>query len=437
MPILQLALDFADLKRALAVAAEAAPYVDWLEAGTPLIKSEGLNSVRELKKRFPDKKIVADMKIADTGAFEVEMAAKAGADVVTVMAIVDDSTIREACEAGRRLNAKIMADFLGVADVKRRAHELKALGVDYANLHIGIDQQMKGMSVFKLLETFPKGMPFAIAGGIDAATAPKAAASGAEIIIVGGAITKAANPAKAAKEIRDAISKPQTDSKKKLKASGEEAGDPFIRKVFMQVSTPNIADAMQRSGVMVGMKPIVPGAKMVGRAVTVRTFAGDWAKAVEAIDAAKEGEVIVVETGGEAGRHGDRAIWGELATHSAARKKLAGVVIDGGIRDVDVIREIKFPAFARYITPNAGDPKGLGEIGVEIKCGGLKVRPGDWVVGDDNGIAVVPAERAEEIANRAKYTLESENRVREEIRHGSTLGKVLQLGKWEQFFVKK
>ncbi|MFA6035687.1 MAG: 3-hexulose-6-phosphate synthase, partial [Candidatus Micrarchaeia archaeon] len=305
MPILQLALDFADLKRAIAVAQEAAPYVDWIEAGTPLIKSEGLNSVRELHRLFPSKKIVADMKIADTGAFEVELAAKAGAGVVTVMAIVDDSTIKEAVGAGKRFNAKIMADFLGVQDVKKRAEELKAMGVDYANLHIGIDQQMKGMSVFKLFERFPKGMPFAIAGGIDAKTAPQAAATGADVIIVGGSITKAANPAKAAKEIRDIISK--NYSKKKLNEQQEE-GDSFIRKVFSQVSTPNIADAMQRSGVMVGIKPIVAGAKMIGKAVTVRTFAGDWAKAVEAIDIAKEGEVIVVETGGESGRHGDRAV---------------------------------------------------------------------------------------------------------------------------------
>jgi len=117
------------------------------------------------------------------------------------------------------------------------------------------------------------------------------------------------------------------------------------------------------------------------------------------------------------------------------RRGLAGVVIDGGIRDVDVIRQLRFPAFARYISPNAGDPKGLGEINVEVKCGGLRVRPGDWVVGDDNGVVVVPQERAFEIANRAKYTLETENRVREEIRRGSTLGKVLD--KWEQFFVKR
>ena len=431
MVFIQLALDFTELERALKVAQEAAPYVDWLEAGTPLIKSEGLDSVRALKKRFPGKVIVADMKIADTGALEVEMAAKAGADVVTVMAFVDDSTIREAVEAGKRFNARIMADFLGVADIEKRARELKALGVAYANIHVGIDQQMKGVSVLKTLEKLKLDIPFAVAGGIDDSTAPAAAASGAEVIIVGGFITKAKRPGEVAKAIRDAISKKKLKGARKGRTSDS---DSVVRNVFMRTSTPNIADAMQRSGAMVGITPVVGGVKMVGRAVTVRTYAGDWAKAVEAIDVAKPGEVIVIEAGGNSR---DRVVWGELATHSAHRKKLAGVVIDGGIRDVDEIRKLKFPAFSHYISPNAGDPKGLGEIGGEVRCGGLRVRPGDWVVGDDNGVVVVPQERALEIANRAKYTLETENRVREEIKRGSTLGKVLQLNKWEQFFTKK
>lgn len=433
MVILQLALDLADLERALKIAEEAAPYVDWLEAGTPLIKSEGLNAVRALRKKFPGKKIVADMKVADTGAFEVEMAAKAGADVVTVMAVVDDSTIREAVKAGERFNAKIMADTLGVQDVAKRIRELKKLGVHYACLHIGIDQQMRGVSILEELRKFKCDMPFAVAGGIGGKTVAEAAASGAEIIIVGGSITKAAKVGEAAKAIRAALL-----SKKKFKVSEaggkDEAPDSAIHKIFIAVSTPNIADAMQRSGAMVGISPIVQGVKMAGRAVTVRTYAGDWAKAVEAIDSAKEGEVIVIEAGGAGAR--DRAVWGELATHSAVQKKLAGVVIDGGIRDVDEVRRLKFHAFSRYISPNAGDPKGLGEIGCEIRCGRLAVRPGDWLIGDDNGVVVVPQERALEVANRAKYTLENENRVREEIRRGSTLGKVLQLGKWEQFFTK-
>ena len=434
MTILQLALDLADLERALKIAEEAAPYVDWLEAGTPLIKSEGQNAVRELRKRFPRKTIVADMKIADTGAFEVELAAKAGADVVTVMAVVDDSTVREAVKAGERFNAKVMADMIGVPDVPKRLCELKKLGVHYACLHIGIDQQMRGVKIVEEVRKFKCDIPFAVAGGVSVETVAEVAASGAEIVIVGGAITKAAKPAEAAKAIHSALL-----SKKKVKVTAANAtaadSDSVIRKIFLQVSTPNIADAMQRTGAMTRISPILQGAKMAGRAVTVRTYPGDWAKAVESIDVAKAGEVLVIEAGGAGTR--DRAVWGELATHSAVQKRLAGVVIDGGIRDVDEVRRLKFPAFSRYISPNAGDPKGLGEIGCDIRCGGLSVRPGDWVVGDDNGVVVVPQENALEIANRAKYTLENENRVREEIKRGSTLGKVLQIGKWEQFFVKK
>src|SRR5881396_2262860 len=93
-PVLQVALDHMHLKRALLAAAEAVEGgADWLEAGTPLIKSEGMEVVRQLKKTFPGTTIVADLKTMDTGAFEVEIAAKAGADVVTVMGVTDDATI--------------------------------------------------------------------------------------------------------------------------------------------------------------------------------------------------------------------------------------------------------------------------------------------------------------------------------------------------------
>src|SRR5579863_8911759 len=99
-PVLQVALDFENLSRALGAAREAVDGgADWVEAGTPLIKSEGLEAVRELKRTFPQQRIVADMKIMDTGAFEVEIAAKAGADLVTVLGASDDDTIAEAVRA--------------------------------------------------------------------------------------------------------------------------------------------------------------------------------------------------------------------------------------------------------------------------------------------------------------------------------------------------
>ncbi|HEV2449014.1 MAG TPA: bifunctional hexulose-6-phosphate synthase/ribonuclease regulator, partial [Thermoplasmata archaeon] len=202
-----------------------------------------------------------------------------------------------------------------------------------------------------------------------------------------------------------------------------------VRAAFLKVSTPNLSDAMQRKGALHGLLPHLPrpDSKMVGPAVTVVTRDGDWAKPVEAIDRAGEGEVIVVDSGGQT-----TAIWGELASWSAHGKKVSGVVIDGAVRDLDAILELGFPVFSRHVSPNAGEPKGHGEIGVEVTVGGQRVRPGDWMVGDASGLVVVPRERAQEIANRALDVLEHENRVREEIRRGSTLGKVQKLERWER-----
>ena len=165
----------------------------------------------------------------------------------------------------------------------------------------------------------------------------------------------------------------------------------------------------------------------MGKAVTVQTFEGDWAKPVEATDVAKEGEVIVVYAGSK-----DVAPWGELASWSCKQKGIAGLVIDGAVRDVDEIRRIRFPVFAKCIVPNAGEPKGFGEINTEITCGGEAVKPGDWIIGDDNGMVVVPKERAYEIARRAKEVWKNEERVREEIKRGKTLSQVLDLYMWEK-----
>ncbi|MCK4416492.1 MAG: bifunctional hexulose-6-phosphate synthase/ribonuclease regulator, partial [Thermoplasmatales archaeon] len=91
-----------------------------------------------------------------------------------------------------------------------------------------------------------------------------------------------------------------------------------------------------------------------------------------------------------------------------------------------------FPIFCRHISSNAGEPKGFGEIGTEIKCGNQTVRTGDWVIGDDSGVVVVPQEIAHEIANRALDVKEHENRIREEIKDGGSLGSVTKLKKWEK-----
>jgi 3-hexulose-6-phosphate synthase/6-phospho-3-hexuloisomerase len=426
-PKLQLALDFTDLHRALPVAEEAVEAgVDWIEVGTPLIKGEGLDAVREIRRRFPGRVVLADMKTVDTGAVEVEMAAKAGADVVILLGLADDSTVREAVEAGRRYGARIMVDLLGVDAMASRAVELEKLGVAYVCVHVGIDQQMRGLKPLEALREVVKAVrvPVAVAGGINSETAGLAVKAGASIVVIGGAITKAEDVKAAVKTIKKAMGLRKSIATRLYKKYEREEE---LQKVFAEISTPNLSDALQRMEEMRGIKPVTSGVKAVGKALTVRTYPGDWAKPVEAVDLASPGEVLVIDAGG-----GEKAVWGELATWSSIQRKLGGVVIDGGIRDVEVVRKLRFPAFARHVTPTAGEPKGFGEINVEIRCGGVKVRPGDWIVADDNGVLVVPREMAVEAANRGKDIFEKEQRVRAEIRRGSTLSKVLKLRKWEK-----
>jgi 3-hexulose-6-phosphate synthase / 6-phospho-3-hexuloisomerase len=427
-PVLQVALDFENLSRALEAAREAVEGgADWLEAGTPLLKSEGLDAVRELKKSFPRQRIVADMKVMDTGAFEVEIAAKAGADLVTVLGAADDGTIADAVRGGELYGAEVVVDLLGVPDPVARTRRVAELGAAAVCWHVGIDMQMQGKTPFDTLAELVRAspIPVGVAGGLTSETVAAATRAGARILVVGGAITKSPKIAEATRAIVKAIAERQEVPSPEFRRYGASE----VREAFLKVSTPNLSDAMQRQGAIHGILPRLTGptVRIAGPAVTVVTRDGDWAKPVEAIDRAGPGDVIVVDAGG-----GETAVWGELASWSAHGRKLAGVVVDGAIRDLDAILELGFPAFSRHVSPNAGEPKGHGEIGVEVTVGGQKVRPGDWIVGDTSGVVVVPRERAQEVANRALDVLEHENRVREEIRRGSTLASVQKLERWER-----
>ncbi len=427
-PAIQVALDFLELDRALAVAKAAIEGgADWLEAGTPLIKSEGLDAIRALRKEFPGRTIVADMKTMDAGRAEVEAAAKAGATVVTVLGRASKVTIREAVEAGEHYGAGVCCDLIGfsageAADAARMAEEL---GAAYVNVHAPIDEQMLGLDPFERLRRVVEAvrLPVSVAGGLNSENAVRAVEIGASILVVGGAIIKAKDPKAAAAAIKDAVSARRAIPTDLFKRGGEER----IREILSRVSTPNVSDAAHRGAAMSGIRPISQGLRAVGTAVTVRTCPGDWAKPVEAIDAAEPGQVIVIDACGR-----DPAVWGELATLSAIQKKLAGVVVDGAVRDTPEIRRMGLPVFSRLICPNAGEPKGFGEINAPVVVGGQRVGPGDWILGDDDGVVVLPKGKAVELANRAQDVLEKENRLREEIRQGTTLSKVAQLLRWEK-----
>ncbi|TFG08102.1 MAG: bifunctional hexulose-6-phosphate synthase/ribonuclease regulator, partial [Promethearchaeota archaeon] len=433
----QIALDLINKHRALQIAEEAVRGgVDWIEAGTPLIKSEGMDVVRALHKKFPNNIIVADMKTVDGGTIEIEIAAKSGAKIVLMLGGSDNASVTEAIEAAKKYGVLLGCDTIDIPpeSLLERALELEELGVNMICSHVGVDQQViyggeKTLEIAKKLKQKLKPTTWlAIAGGINSETAAKAREIGVDVIIVGGALYKSQSPEDSAQKIKNAII-----SAKSIESSlYKKYDETHIREALMMVSTPNISDAMHRAGEMKGLKPVWIGTeqdplKFAGPAYTVRAYNGDWSKPVEAIEEASKGDVIVIDA-----CEGKDAVWGELASWSCKSKGIAGVVIDGAVRDIDDIRKIKFPLFARYFTPTAGEPRGLGETNTSIICAGQKINPGDWIVGDDSGVVVIPKEIALEMANRAIDVMEKENRIREEIKRGSTLSEVLYLKKWEK-----
>ncbi len=142
LPIVQISLDVTTIEEAIETAEMALRAgVDWLEAGTPLILAEGLRSVRELRARFPDTPIVADLKTMDGGYLEAEMMAKAGANYVVVMARAHEETIRIVCKAGKDHGIGVMGDNLGCPDMVAGARYLQDLGCDMVIHHIGFDER--------------------------------------------------------------------------------------------------------------------------------------------------------------------------------------------------------------------------------------------------------------------------------------------------------
>ena len=426
---LQLALDQVDLHRALRAAREGvAGGVHILEVGTPLLKAEGLGAVRAIREAFPKHEIVCDAKTMDAGRLELEAAAKAGATMGTVLGVASDSTIEECVEAGRNYGIKILVDLLGCTDPVERARWCESVGADAVNVHCPIDEQVRGGDPFEMLRAVrgAVSIDLTVAGGITAKTAPEAIAAGANVVIVGGAITKAQDAEAAARGLIEAM---ETGVPGETEMADRVSSEDELRRIFTEVSTANVSDAMHRAPCWHGMHATQPAARIAGRAVTCRAVPGDWAKPVEAIDECGPGDVLVIDSGGV-----PPAVWGELATNSALNQGVAAVIVHGAIRDTHDISELGLPVYSRAVSSNAGEPKGFGEIGVTLRVDGIECRPGDWIVADGDGVVVVPRAKAVEVANRAMYCLEAENRIRSEINSddGGTLAQVVDLYKWEK-----
>ena len=410
-PILQLALDFVDLHRAVNVARLAVPEgVDWVEAGTPLIKSEGLDAVRELKRLFPGQGYRGGHEDHGCRAHRSGgWRGRPGRVVELRVGTATDATISKTPIGAREFcGAEHAVDLIAVADPVERARQVAKLGAGLLLRHVAIDEQMQGRDPFAiLLRAVAQAVqvPVGVAGGVDSRDRRgQAVAHGASYVIVGGAITKAKDRGVATREIRRAFDEGTVIPTTLFKRVGAERE---IRGVLELVSSANLSRRPAPGrGSWKASGPCFPGARLVGRVLTVRTYPGDWAKPVEAIDQAQPGDVLVIDAGGVG-----PAIWGELATNSAIQRGLSGVVIDGALRDSGDIAKLGFPAFSRLVMPNTGEPKGFGEIGVPVRVGNRKVESGDWVLGDDDGVVVLPQSLAVEYANRAMDVLEKDNRA--------------------------
>ncbi|MBZ5202221.1 3-hexulose-6-phosphate synthase [Planomicrobium chinense] len=202
---LQLALDLVNIPQAIEVVKEVEAFIDIVEIGTPVINKEGLKAVAEIKAAFPDLEVLADVKIMDAAAYEVSNAAAAGADIVTILAQAEDSSIKGAVEEAKKQGKKILVDMIAVKDIKTRAAELDELGADYICVHTGYDLQAEGKDSFEDLRTIKsvvKNAKTAIAGGIKLETLPEVIKAQPDLIIVGGGITSKENKSAEAEKIQ-------------------------------------------------------------------------------------------------------------------------------------------------------------------------------------------------------------------------------------------
>jgi regulator of RNase E activity RraA len=189
--------------------------------------------------------------------------------------------------------------------------------------------------------------------------------------------------------------------------------DPGLLRRFARLPTANIGDVMDRLGILDSrIGPVWPGARLVGPAFTVWTRSGDNQAVHRALAVARPGDVVVVNGGGDE----SRALIGDIMGARAKSRGVAGFVLDGATRDAPGLAEIGMPVFARAVTPAGPYKFGPGYLGRTVAVGGVAVAPGDILVGDDDGVVVVPQEEALEIAAASEAVLTAEDARRAEAR---------------------
>ncbi len=200
----QMALDSLDFDATVALATKVAPHVDILEIGTPCIKHNGIELLKTLRAKFPNNKILVDLKTMDAGFYEAEPFYKAGADICTVLGTADIGTIKGVIDVANKYGKMAQVDLINVTDKKARTLEVAKLGAHIIGVHTGLDQQAAGQTPFAdlaMVTALNTGAKVSVAGGVKAATVRQVVDAGADIVVAGAAIYGAADPAASAAEI--------------------------------------------------------------------------------------------------------------------------------------------------------------------------------------------------------------------------------------------
>ena len=208
-----------------------------------------------------------------------------------------------------------------------------------------------------------------------------------------------------------------------------------------KLDTCAVSDALDRlhlKGATIGIRPLWPSPRIVGRSVTVKIKPAGLEKAKQhlgtpAIDAAQSGDVIVVDNGGRT----DVSSWGGLLSLAAKLKGISGVVIDGACRDIDESREVGFPVHARGVVPVTARGRIIQEsFNQEIQFAGVQVHPGDLVIADGSGVVFIPRSKEEEVVTDAEVIAKREAEMAAAIRTGKSVVEVMEGLRYESMLDK-
>ena len=201
--------------------------------------------------------------------------------------------------------------------------------------------------------------------------------------------------------------------------------DPKLVEEFATFGTALISDAMGRFGAMRKIHPIVRGMKVAGPAVTVQTYRCDNLMVHVGLELAQEGDVLVVDAGGIDYTGG----WGGHMTDMALLKKLGGIVVDGAVRDSGEMVEKGFAAFCVDVTPQGGYKDDPGSVNIGISCGNVRVEPGDVIIGDDDGVVVIPLAKIDSVMAACRKIKEKETFQEKAMQEGKTLYELIGMPK--------